>query len=73
MVICDRCGKFISLDEKSTTWSVFWDQDIICGDCSYKEANHSQFVTAAKALVSARQAGNLDFHGIGVPKDLKDE
>ena len=65
MATCDRCGATTLV----TTMSWF-SKDIICMDCSKRERQHPQFAEAQTAVHHHEAAGDMNWHGIGVPDDL---
>jgi predicted sulfurtransferase len=65
--VCDRCGKPF-VDNVRTT-SMFNTQTI-CMVCKEKERQHKDYRKAVEADRAAIRAGNYNFGGIGLPKDL---
>lgn len=64
--ICDRCGK----PNGNVTIMSKFNTDIICMDCKVEEKNHPDYQRASDAELAECKKGNLNFEGIGLPKDL---
>ena len=64
---CDRCCK-----EKITThtWSMF-NQEMLCIECSETEKNHPMYTIAREIEAIHVRLGNLNYEGIGLPKDYQ--
>ena len=64
-MICDRCGN----DTLGHTMSYF-NTDEICFGCADLERAHPEFEAARKAELEQVKAGNYNFEGVGLPRDL---
>lgn len=63
--ICHRCH------EKSSAHIMsMFNEDLICMDCSDKEAKHPDRKAAADAELAAVKGGDYNFKGVGKPDDL---
>ena len=62
---CERCFK-----ETNVTTMSFFNTQIICIDCSKKEKQHKDFEKAREIEFNEIKKGNLNFEGIGLPKDF---
>jgi len=62
---CQRCRKYTNV----TIMSMF-NQDIICGECKDEERNHPQYEEAWQAENASIKAGEKNFPGIGLPKNI---
>lgn len=62
---CERCGK------KTNTFKCSWfNTQNICPECQEKESKHPLFKEAKRVENEEVLKGNLNFEGIGLPKDL---
>ena len=68
MKSCDRCG----ISTTTMTCSYFNTQ-MICPKCDTLERNHPDFALAKKIENLHCLNGNLNFKGIGLPKELENE
>jgi hypothetical protein len=64
--ICDRCHK---PNNNQTTMSMF-NEDMICMPCKDEEKKHKDYAKASKAELDACKLGDMNFVGLGLPKDL---
>ena len=62
---CDRCKK-----ESNITTCSFFNIDMICPTCETEEQNHSHYKKAKEKELKEVLKGNLNYGGIGLPKDL---
>jgi len=63
---CDRCN------EKSIVFGMsFFNTDMICEDCIAEEKSHSMYKKAREEELKEVKKGNLNFKGIGLPKELR--
>ena len=62
---CDRCHT----NARITTMSMF-NMDTICMSCKDEETKHPKYKEAQEAERKACLAGNMNYPGIGKPKDL---
>lgn len=62
---CDRC----STETSSTTMSKF-NIDMICTTCHTSEQAHPDYQRARDIEAEEVRKGNMNFPGIGLPKDL---
>lgn len=72
---CDRCHLPFPENEmglRTMSLSLF-NMDVICDPCKQKEITHPEFDKAREAVRAEEKAGNRDFIGIGLPKDLQVE
>lgn len=65
-MICDRCGK----ETLGHTMSYF-NTDEICFECRDTERAHPMFEEARRIEAEHVRAGDYNFQGIGLPKDLR--
>lgn len=65
---CPRCDG----DMGCQIMSMF-NTDIICCDCKDIERKHPKYAEAVQADVAAIMRGEMNFAGIGLPEDLKQE
>ena len=63
---CERCGK-----ESNVMTMSYFNTQMICMDCNAKERAHPQYEYAKEVELKACLDGNMNFGGIGLPKDLK--
>ena len=57
---CQRCHK------KTLSHTMSWfNESLICGDCSNKETEHPRYNEAREAETKAVRSGNFNFKGIG--------
>jgi len=63
---CQRCMRYTNI----TTMSMFNTQ-MCCNACISSERSHQDYPKAAAAERFAVERGNLNFHGIGLPEDLR--
>ena len=62
---CERCGQ----DSRVTSMSIF-NIDVICIPCKQIEEKHPMYEEARDAEMKAVLRGNMNYRGIGKPKDL---
>lgn len=68
MIKCDRCHA------ETSTHRVSWFNDqTICKACQLEELEHEYCKTAKEIEHLAVCEGNLNFKGIGLPKDLREK
>ena len=65
-MICDRCNSEVS----AHTTSMF-NTDDICLFCKKEERAHPDYNKAKKAEHDAVKAGDMNYPGIGLPKELR--
>lgn len=65
-VNCDRCGHVATAFTGS-----YFNTDTICLPCRDLEEAHPQFEQARQAEMEAVERGDYNFHGIGLPADLR--
>ena len=63
--VCDRC-----CTPTNTVKMSWFNKDVICLDCSAKEAQHKDYKKAKEAVYEHERAGDMDWEGIGLPIDL---
>ena len=57
---CHRCYT------KTGSYIMSWfDESLICGDCSDKEKDHPRYAEAREEELRAVKSGNFNFKGIG--------
>lgn len=66
ILYCDRCKKKTSLHFTS-----MFNAEHICRDCQQLEIEHPQFEKAREAVIDSVSRGDYEFHGIGLPDNLK--
>jgi len=60
---CQCCGV------KTSMYSMSWfDERLICTDCSERETEHPRYDEAKEAELNAVRSGNFNFKGIGYYK-----
>ena len=64
---CDRCGK----ENTALTGSYFNTQMICTDECDKKERAHPGFAEARRIENEEVRKGNLNYEGIGLPKELE--
>lgn len=64
---CDRCKK-----EADRLTGSFFNTDMICTECTVAERAHPQFEHARSVENEEFHKGNMNFAGIGLPKDLEE-
>jgi len=62
---CDRCHK-----PTTTTMMSIFNTDYCCMECLDNEKKHPKYDEARDEELRQVQAGNYNFPGIGLPKDL---
>lgn len=67
-MVCKRCGK----EGRVSTMSYF-DTSIICVKCFKKELRHPDYERARNAENEAVRNGIMNFRGIGLPADLRQQ
>ena len=65
-MICSRCKR-----ETDTSTGSYFDATMICMDCDKREKAHPQYVEAKRVEHEAVKGGDLNYPGIGLPKDLR--
>jgi len=60
-VKCDRC--FSNMHTHIMSW---FNEDIICMDCSVRESERPDFTKAKEAELNAVKSGNFNFKGSGL-------
>lgn len=63
---CDRC-----LTSTNITTGSYFNTEMVCNQCSKSEKNHPDFEKARQIEMAEVLKGNMNFEGIGLPKDLK--
>lgn len=66
MQTCDRCNKPTHYSTGS-----YFNLQMICSSCEDKERKHPQFQHALDTETKEVLKGNLNYKGVGLPKDLK--
>lgn len=57
---CQRCYK------ESSSYTMSWfNESLICDECSDKESDHPRYVEAKEEELKAVKSGNFNFKGIG--------
>lgn len=65
---CDRCKKEMS------TWRMSWfNHQNICLDCVEEERKHPEFEAAKKVILEHEALGEMNYVGVGLPKDLEEK
>ena len=65
---CDRCKSESFIFKMS-----FFNEDMLCRICVKKEELHPKYDEAKRVETAHVRAGNFNFKGIGLPKDLRPE
>lgn len=63
---CDRCGR-----ETNVTTGSYFDTSMICMLCKDEERAHPDYQRAVLAEIDEVQKGNMNYKGIGLPKELR--
>jgi hypothetical protein len=66
--VCERC----TMRTQTTTGS-FFNTEQICSDCEAEEKAHPKYQEATSAEYSAVKSGDLNFKGIGLPGELRQQ
>lgn len=66
MKTCDRCKK-----ETNTFRMSFFNEDMLCQECLTEESNHPMYQEAKDIERKHVLAGDYNYKGIGLPKDLQ--
>ena len=66
MRTCERCNK-----PTHTVIGSYFNRQMICTSCESKERKHPQFDRAMRIETEQVLNGNLNYEGIGLPEDLK--
>ena len=66
MRLCERCNK-----PTHTNTCSYFNMQMICMACDARERKHPDFERAQKTEMAECLKGNLNFPGVGLPKDLK--
>ena len=66
MRCCERCNK-----STHTTTGSYFNTQMICTSCDTKERKHPDYDQAVRIEIEQVQKGNLNYEGIGLPKELK--
>lgn len=61
---CDRCG------DRATLTGSFFNTDMLCAICEEREKAHPDYARAKEVEMAEVRKGNMNFPGIGLPKDL---
>jgi hypothetical protein len=65
-MVCDRCKKELFSYRVS-----YFNTDTICNECVKVEEAHPDFERAKATECEAVRAGDFNFPGIGLPKDMR--
>ncbi len=63
---CERCT-----NPTHTTTGSYFNTQMICTSCDTKERKHPQYERAVRIETEQVLKGNLNYEGIGLPKELK--
>lgn len=63
-MVCERCNQ-----ASITVTMSFFNTDMICPACISLESKHPDYVEAKKAETDQTLAGNLNFPGVGLPRN----
>jgi len=66
MRCCERCKK-----PTHTTTGSYFNTQMICTSCDAKERKHPDYERAVRIETEQVLKGNLNYEGIGLPKELK--
>ena len=66
MRCCERCNK-----PTQTTTGSYFNREMICTSCDTKERKHTDYERAVSIETEQVLKGNLNYEGIGLPKELK--
>ena len=66
MRCCERCNK-----PTHTTTNSYFNTQMICMSCVSKEEKHPDYDRAKRIELEQCLKGNLNYEGIGLPKELK--
>ena len=65
---CDRCGGNLKGIRRMSRFN----EDCLCLTCQSTEQEHSEYAKAVAAEVAAIKNGEINYPGIGLPKDMED-
>jgi len=66
MRACQRCHKPTHVTSMS-----YFNTQMICTSCDAKERKHPDYEKAKQVELEQCLKGNLNFEGVGLPKDLQ--
>ena len=66
MRCCERCNK-----PTHTMTGSYFNTQMICTSCDTKERKHPDYDQAVRIETEQVLKGNLNYEGIGLPKELK--